>query len=98
MITFFRRANKADLGSYVSGTRSYPGRFSNYENIDMNGCVEPFFEFPIIQGSRFGDREKDSCEQGGERVIVNGCGETCAVVTHKGARNRNDFVPCIYHR
>lgn len=68
----------------------------NKEKIDMNGCQGPFWEFPVRQGSRYGD-DDNTCNPEAERVIVNSCGELCAVITHKYAPERNWFVPCIYH-
>ena len=85
--------------SYGGEYYSFPKEFWNRENIDMNGCGggPPWYEFPVRHGARYGD-DDNTCSPEGERVIINSCGELCAVITHKYAPTRNGFVPCIVHQ
>lgn len=81
--------------SYGGIKYNFPKEFGNYEQLNMYGCQGPFYEFPVRRGSLYGN-DDNTCEPEEERVIVNDCGDVCAVITHKGAPG-NGFVSCLVH-
>ena len=83
--------------SYGGPNHAFPKEFGNYERLDMSGCTGPLYEFPVKAGAIYSNYA-DSCRPGENRVIMNACGELCAVVTHRGAATPNGFVLCtVYH-
>ncbi|KAK0484627.1 Ribonuclease/ribotoxin [Armillaria novae-zelandiae] len=89
----------------------YPHEYKNHEGLTTApGCVKPYYEFPILTNGIFGagynspssktssktdPKTSPKIDPKTDRVVFDPSGNYCAVMTHTGAPQKNEFVSCI---
>lgn len=82
----------------------YPKDFKNIEELNLQGCPGPQWEYPLFSGGTFGDPNYSpplengnprGADAGDDRAIFDCAGRLCAVVTHRGMP-KGKFQLCTY--